>query len=302
MAAMRDVVVHVNDELLSKHAVTLAASLAAELGAGLTALLVATPVHAGVGLSAETASLAQQLGRTQREALLSIGDRLLDGVQQRCHGLQLEMQFADGDPVEVLKARARMADLLVTSQRDPAGEGGLSSGQAARLLVGAACPVLCVPYIGWGAGKSATPQDRLLRRALVAWSDTRESARALRDALPLLTHASHVELVSFADAARAEDPSREASLQRVADYLGRHGVKATTTVFSQTAPSMGERMLRGWVPDVAVAEALLSHAADTQADFIVMGSYGHSRLRELVLGGVTRTMLETMTVPVLMSH
>ena len=79
-------------------------------------------------------------------------------------------------------------------------------------------------------------------------------------------------------------------------------MQATTTVLSQAEPSVGERMRRGWVPDVAVAEALLWHAADMHADFIVMGGYGHSRLRELVLGGVTRTMLETMTVPVLMSH
>ena len=73
-------------------------------------------------------------------------------------------------------------------------------------------------------------------------------------------------------------------------------------MLSQAEASAGERMRRGGVPDVAVAEALLSHAADMHADFIVMGGYGHSRLWELVLGGVTRTMLETMTVPVLMSH
>ena len=85
-------------------------------------------------------------------------------------------------------------------------------------------------------------------------------------------------------------------------YLAGHGVRATSTLLSHAEPSLGERMRRGGVPDVAVAEALLSHAADSQADFIVMGGYGHSRLWELVLGGVTRTMLETMTVPVLMSH
>ena len=93
-----------------------------------------------------------------------------------------------------------------------------------------------------------------------------------------------------------------ASLQQVAYYLERHGVQATTTVLSHVEPSIGERMRRGWVPDVAVAEALPSHAAYMHADFIVMEGYGHSRLWELVLGGVTRTMLDTMTVPLLMSH
>ncbi|MCW5657596.1 MAG: universal stress protein [Burkholderiaceae bacterium] len=301
MAAMRDLVVHVNDEAVSSHALELAASLTAGLGASLTAILAAAPVNAGVGLSAQTASLAQQLVQEQRASLLGIGERLVAGARQR-HAVAVELQIADGDPVDVLQARARTADLLITSQRDPAGDGGLSTGQAARLLVGSACPVLSVPYIGWAADGAVPSPASPLRRALVAWSDTRESARAVRDALPLLARAEQVELVSFAHGHQGDVPSRQASLQRVADYLGRHGVRAKTTALSQAEPSVGERMRRGWVPDVAVAEALLSHAADMNADFIVMGGYGHSRLWELVLGGVTRTMLETMTVPVLMSH
>ena len=301
MTAVRVLVVHVNDEAVSSHAVDLAAALAAQWSARLTAVLVAAPVNAGVGLSAETASLAQQLMQSQRAELLGIGERLASGARQR-HGVAVELRVADGDPVDALQAHARTADLLVISQRVPAGAGGLSTGQAARLLVGAACPVLTVPHIGWGDSGAVPLQQPILGRALVAWSDTRESARALRDALPLLARATQVELVSFANADRVVGPSRQASLQQVADYLGRHGVQAKTTVLSQGAPSVGERMRLGWVPDVTVAEALLSHAADTHADFIVMGGYGHSRLWELVLGGVTRTMLETMTVPVLMSH
>ncbi len=301
MTTLRDLVVHVEDEWLSRHAVDLAASLAAQTGARLTALLVTAPVNAGVGFSAETASLAQQLGQAQRDALLGIGERLAAGVRQR-HDVAVEVRLAEGDAVDALQAHARTADLLITSQRDPAGEGGLTTGQSARLLVGAACPVMTVPYVGWTANGAAAPDAGALRRALVAWSDTRESGRALRDALPLLVRCSEVGLVSFADADRADVAACRASLRQVADHLARHGVQTTMTVLSQAEPSMGERMQRGWVPDVAVAEALLSHAADTQADFIVMGGYGHPRLWELVLGGVTRTMLETMTVPLLMSH
>jgi nucleotide-binding universal stress UspA family protein len=301
MAAMRDLVVHVGDESASGHAFELAASLAALLGARLTAVLVSTPMNAGVGLSAETASLAQQLAQAQRVSLLGIGERLAVDARRR-HDVDVGLRLAQGDPVDALLAHARTADLLITSQRDPTGAGGLSSGQAARLLVGVACPVLTVPHIGWRAGSALPGQARILARALVAWSDTRESARALRDAVPLLARASHVDLVSFAHADAADATSRLASLQQVVDYLGRHGVQAVPTLLGQAEPSLGERMRRGWVPDVAVAEALLSHAADSHADFIVMGGYGHSRLRELVLGGVTRTMLETMTVPVLMSR
>ena len=300
MAAIRDLLVHVNDEVTSRHAIELAASLSAELGARLTVLLVAAPT-AGVGLSAETASLAQEMEQAQRASLQGIGERLAAAVRQRID-VSLELRFANGDPAEVLQALSRTSDLVMAAQRDPAGNGGLARGQSARLLLAAACPVLIVPHIGWAAEQVGSTAPRPLQRALVAWSDTRESARALHDAMPLLVRASHVELVSFADAGQGDVQARRASLQDVAGYLGRHGVQAAMNVLSQGEPSIGERMRRGWVPDVAAAEALLSHAADVHADFIVMGGYGHSRLRELVLGGVTRTMLDTMTVPVLMSH
>lgn len=302
MAAMRNLVVHVNDEAVSGRALELGAMLATEWSAKLTAVLAAEPVSAGVGLTAEAAALAQQLVQAQREALVEIGDRVVSGTRQR-HQLVIERKSADGEPVEVLLAHARTADLLITSQRDPAGAGGLSTAQSARLLVGTACPVLTVPYIGWATSATHATQHGCLRRVLVAWADTRESARAVHDALPLLQRASHVELVGFATGGQDDVASRQASLKRVADYLDTHGISVSTAVLNQAAePSVGERMRRGWVPDVDVAEALQSHAADLHADLIVMGAYGRSRLWELVLGGVTRTMLESMSVPVLMSH
>ncbi|MBL8327443.1 MAG: universal stress protein [Rubrivivax sp.] len=301
MAPICDLVVHVFDEKISRPVFDLASSLAADLGASLTAALVATPAIAGVGLSAETASLTRRLAQEQRSTLLEIGDRLAAGARQR-HGIAVDLRFVGGEPIEALQSFARTSDLLITAQRDPTTDEGLSTGQSARLLVGSACPVLNVPYVGLVSGNSG-PSDALpLRRALLAWSDTRESARAVRDALPLLSRADHVELVSFATDAQGDGASQRASLEKVVAYLARHGVKAQPTLLRQGESSAGERMRRGSVPDVHVAEALLSHAADTQADFIVMGGYGHSRLWELVLGGVTRTMLETMTVPVLMSH
>lgn len=301
MAAMRDLVVHVNDEVVSGHAVGLAAVLALEWRARLTAVLVADPPNAGIGLSAETAALAHQIDQSQREALLAVGERLAARTLAR-HSISIELHCAHGEAAEVLQARGRTADLLITSQRDSSGAGGLSVAQSARLLVGSACPVLTVPYIGWHAGSVEPSGGSALRRILVAWSGTRESARAVRDALPLLARATQVDLVCFAGTGRDEVAAQRASLQLAADFLGRHGVRATTNVLGQADPSVGERVRGGWVPDVAVAQALLSHAADVHADLIVMGAYGHSRLWELVLGGVTRSMLTSMTIPVLMSH
>ena len=122
---------------------------------------------------------------------------------------------------------------------------------------------------------------------MIAWDAGREAARAVSDALPLLKRAKAVEVAVF----NAERRRREHGEQPGADvslFLSRHGVKVTVAQQSGA--------------DFEVGAQVLSRAADTSADLIVMGAYGHSRVRELVLGGVTRTILESMTVPVLMSH
>jgi nucleotide-binding universal stress UspA family protein len=300
MGVMRKLLVHLNDEVVSRQAIELAAALASDLGASVTAVAVAEPQLAGVGLSAETAALAQRVEQERRTSLRAMAEGLVRDVRQRFDG-GLELRQADGDPVEVLQAGSLTSDLLITSQRDPAGDGGLAPGQAGRLLLAAACPVMIVPHIGWHA-QGAAGQRGVLQTVLVAWAGTRESARALRDAMPLLVRASRVELVAFAEGGPDEVQSRRDALQAVASYLATHEVRSEARVLNHASPSVGERMRSGWVPDVAVAEAVLSHAADVHADLIVMGGYGHSRLRQLVLGGVTRTMLESMTVPVLMSH
>ncbi len=168
--------------------------------------------------------------------------------------------------------------------------GGPTLGFASKLLVTAGCPLLFVPAAG--------SVDADVKRVLVAWSGTRESARALRDALPLLKRAAAVELLRFGNAEAGLDEP----LEPVVSYLKFHGVSATCSVLPVRAISFSERMLNPTVVDASVAELLLSHAADSDADMVVMGGYGHTRAFELVLGGVSRTMLHSMTLPVLMSH
>jgi len=122
---------------------------------------------------------------------------------------------------------------------------------------------------------------------MIAWDAGRESARAVSDALPLLKRAKAVEVAVFNPERRRRDHGEQPGAD-VSLYLARHGVKVTVAQQSGA--------------DFEVGAQVLSRAADTAADLIVMGAYGHSRVRELVLGGVTRTILESMTVPVLMSH
>ena len=300
MNPIRQVLVHVDDEALAREALHLGAAIAQSFGAQVTALLALPRLATGAYLSAETAALAQQLAQVHLATQRAAAEALVASIAAPL-GCAIDLRMADAEPVEALQTHGRTADLLIVSQQAPAGGGGLSAGQAARLLVGAGTPVLVVPHIGWGRSEARPMAGAVLQRALVAWSDKRESARALRDALPLLARARQVDLVSFASEAGATASVR-VTLDAAAAYLARHGVAAQVSVLQGREPSLTERLRNGWIPDVSVAEALLSHAADVQADFIVMGGYGHARLWEFVLGGVTRTMLASMTVPVLMSH
>jgi nucleotide-binding universal stress UspA family protein len=119
---------------------------------------------------------------------------------------------------------------------------------------------------------------------LACWDGSRTAARAIGDAMPLLERAKAVEVVIVAE----ERKSEEMTGANMNAHLVRHGVAASV-----------KRIAKG---DIAIQDALLSYAADSGADFMVMGGYGHSRLREFILGGVTRGILASMTLPVLMSH
>jgi nucleotide-binding universal stress UspA family protein len=123
-----------------------------------------------------------------------------------------------------------------------------------------------------------------LERVLACWDGGPRAARAIGDAMPFLERAKAVELMMVAE----ESKEDETNGAKMAEHLARHGVKATV-----------KHMAKG---DIAIEDVILSYAADSGADFMVMGGYGHSRLREFILGGVTRGILSSMTVPVLMSH
>ncbi len=190
-----------------------------------------------------------------------------------------EFRASRRDALGAVQLSARYADLVIAGQPEPEGGSGVDATFAEDLVMGAGRPVLFVPYAG------RFPE--VGRRVLIAWNAGREAARAVTDALPLLMRASSVQVVAFdplkGDADHGDLPGADIAL-----VLARHGVKVS--VAQQHSD------------EVDVGNQILSRAADMQSDLIVMGAYGHSRLRELVLGGVTRTLLDTMTVPVLMSH
>lgn len=174
-------------------------------------------------------------------------------------------------------AHAALSDLIVTGQRNPNQNVPADSMLTEDLIMQTGRPVLVVPYIGARA--------TIAENILVAWDHSREASRAIHDALPLLKAASSVHIVSVKKKHHANENIESAD---IAEHLARHDVNVTAHDVIQN--------------EVPVAETLLSKISDTGADMLVMGGYGHSRLREYAFGGVSKTMLGSMTVPVLMTH
>ena len=191
--------------------------------------------------------------------------------------LSTEWRAVTGYVDDELSLQARYADLVVVGQADPVPTVTPSDlPEVTALATGR--PVLVVPYVGAKApGKVA----------LVCWNASREAARAVVDALPFLEAAQKVIVLAVNPESSAAGHGAEPGAD-VAAWLSRHGVKVTVQ--------------REVAPDADVGGVILSRAADHGADLIVMGIYGHSRMRELVLGGASRSLLGSMTVPVLMAH
>lgn len=171
---------------------------------------------------------------------------------------------------------ARRFDIAVVGQPDPE-HGGVEEIIAESALFESGRPVVLVPYIQKGPLK--------LDRTMVCWDGSRAAARAISDAMPLLSKTGLVEVV-IVDKERGKEDQIEGV--DMGQHLARHNLKVDV-----------HRIPGG---NIDVADALLSHAADSGADFMVMGGYGHSRLREFILGGVTHSIFRSMTVPALLSH
>jgi nucleotide-binding universal stress UspA family protein len=191
-----------------------------------------------------------------------------------------EWRSAAGFPVDVAAVQARYADLIVLGQLDPDdAEAPVNSPRPEDIALSGGRPILVVPYVG--------SYHAIGQRVLVAWDASREATRAVNDAMPLLAAASAVTVLTVDPVSdrtgHGDIPGADITL-----HLARHGVSASV-----------EKTVSG---GIGIGDLLLSRASDLDADLLVMGAYGHSRVRELMLGGATRTVLKTMTLPVLMSH
>ena len=261
----------------TKKAGPYALSLASLLDAHLTVVpTVIEPHLAGYA----TAQLRYDLIAIERKEMQKAVDEVADMLKSKgsAEGLTVSSLspgcFEDAS-FDKLNEIIRTFDLVIIEQTNTR-ELAARARVIESIVFGSGRPALSVPYI------QARPAS--LKSVLLAWDGSAPAARALGDALPLLARADRVEPICVDGKPAKGDDWRGVALTR---HLARHGID---TIFKHTT-SAGD-----------VGNALLSHAADSGADLLVMGAYGHSRLREAVFGGTTKTLLEAMTIPVLMSR
>jgi nucleotide-binding universal stress UspA family protein len=289
--ALKDLLVCIDADVASDARVKLAFSLARAYGAHLAGAyvipqaqsLVAHP-PAGVippGGITEIGGTpiipGTPLGEVRREAELAESAEEHFRDELRINGTDGEWHLLDAGEEANLIELAKTFDLTIIGQLSP--DSGTTAFRPEEIAMAAARPVLVIPY----AGTFKT----VCKRALVAWDGSREAVRAVNDALPLLADAEAVTVISVG-ARETEFERHQVWLDRIVAHLKRHGIAGRP-----------EQTVRG---DVPISDILLSRAADLGADLIVAGAYHHSQLRESLLGGVSRELLEHMTVPVLMSH
>jgi nucleotide-binding universal stress UspA family protein len=257
----------------------LAVELARRFGARLVGSYVQQPFDIpaffdGTMPTADLYASYEAAAKADQEAARAAFDMAAKGSE-----LSTEWRVANGYPENELAIQARYADLLVLGQADPEAESPTPSDLPEAVALSTGRPALVVPHIG----VQATPG----KSVMLCWNASRESARAASDALPFLVAAEKVTVLVVDGRATPGGHGAEPGAD-VARWLASHGVKATVQ--------------RDVASDADVGSVILSRAADHAIDLIVMGIYGHSRLREMVLGGASRTLLSSMTVPVLMAH
>jgi nucleotide-binding universal stress UspA family protein len=226
------------------------------------------------------AGISVELIDAQREESEKAADAALSRFEQATNraGISVERhRFSESaaGAAALFGRTARMFDLVVVGQTN-SENNAYEDLIIESALFDSGRPVIVVPYI--------QKEPLKLGRVVLCWDGGRTAARAVADAMPLLEQADKVDLVSISQRPGSE---KEIPGVDVAEHIARHGVKVAV-----------QRI----VSDIDVAASILSYAADSAADLLVMGAYGHSRLREFILGGVTRGILQSMTVPVLMSH
>ncbi len=278
---MKNLLVSLNDHDRREHLSRFAAALARRFGAHLSGLYVVPALRL---YPVVTVHVPPEVFEAQRKVFRKRGEEVHVAFRAACeeHGVDCEWHLLESlSPLvaDTVIGMARVQDMLITGQPPLEETPDLEADFADRLVMETGRPVLFVPRDG-----EATPD---FGHVVVGWNCSREAARALHDAMPVLRDAGKVEVV-WVDALK-ETKARRRPLEDVVAALQRAGIAAEGRGISSAGHA-------------DAGAALLAHAKDAGADLLVMGAWGHSRLREYVFGGATRHVLDEMTMPVLMSH
>ena len=255
-----------------------AAQLARMHGAALHGVYIIPPFElAGYSKYSFPKEVLEERNRAERDEANTVREVFEETLQ--ANAIQGEWRVEMGEPVETLSGLSRTADLLVVGQRDPDDAKFAQQLAPERVILRSGRPVVVTPYVRFALTDVGA-------RVLLAWDGSREAARSMHDALPILIKAETVNIVRFTEEKSAA--ATAATNEAVVDFLAEYGVNATAETHVQ-----GE---------VSVGESLLNRAVDLGSNLIVTGAYGQSRLREVSIGGVTRTLLSHLSVPVMMSR
>jgi nucleotide-binding universal stress UspA family protein len=276
----KTILVHLNDERRAQSLLAPALTIANRFSAHLIGLYVypAMPATPPVIMPYGTSVLSGLVTAAKEEA-----DRIRKIFDTACVGQQIvpewrSVKASHADLAAVAMDHARAADLVVAGQTDPDWDLSPVLDFPERMALESGRPVLIVPRVGGYA--------RIGERVMIAWNNKRESARATFDAMPLLSRAEMVKVLTI-EGGKAGDGDKLPDTE-IAASLARHGVNVTSQ--------------HSVAPETSVADEILNRVSDESIDLLVMGAYGHSRFRELVFGGVTRGITRHMTVPTLFSH
>jgi nucleotide-binding universal stress UspA family protein len=275
----KTILVHLNDKRRAEAVLEPAIQLATQCNAHLIGMHVYASVPAApVAVPYSSKVLGAIAGAERREAeeIAAIFSRVTAKKPFVAEWRAVKVPHVD--LAAVVMDHGRAADLIIAGQTDPDWDLSPLMDFPERLALDSGRPVLVVPYVGRYADMG--------RNVVIAWKPGRESARAVFDALPILAAAEKVHILEIKQ--RGEEEKGLAPDTTIAAALARHGIK----------PSVRTSL----AADISVGDEILSRLADLGADLLVMGAYGHSRMRELVFGGATRHIARHMTVPTLFSH
>lgn len=280
--AIKDILVVVDEAGDPATTVRAAMKLAEDHGAHLTGLYVSVeptwPLYAYGPVPTDALNALRAQADKAAEAARATFTKIVNETSLSVDFRTQEATAALAD--EIIALHARHADLVVLGQSTPDNERPAGNDMPEEVIFYSGRPVLVVPYVGIN-------HDTFGRRVMVGWDGSREAARALNDALPLIDNAEKAFVITVnpkpGNSRHGELPGADIAL-----HLARHGINV--------------EVMHETVADIDPDQVILSRASDLDIDMLVLGAYGTPRLQERVFGGVTRTILQEMTVPVLFSH